>query len=622
MKMMMHFHTKRHKKNMTFIQLGTAACRVLVSGGPSPLILTIINHLKYKIKTRISYNIYLKQTEITSSDLDCMKAEIKTFGYLPLISIITPVYNVDGIWLEKAIASVIDQVYENWELCLVDDASPKSHIEEILEKYRKKDSRIKVKYLEKNQGISGASNEAISLASGDFIGLLDNDDELSHDALFEVARLLQEHPEADMIYSDEDHISTKGKRCNPFFKPDWSPDLFLSTMYTCHFGVYRRKIIEEIGGFRKGLDGSQDYDLVLRFTEKTDKIYHIPKILYYWRKIPGSTAVRYDAKGYADISARKALEDALERREIEGEVLSGKFPGFFRIKRKILDDPRVSIIICTRDCTGNLRKCIEGIKKKTAYENYEIIIVDNYNSKDVQTLEYLESISKTSNIKTLKYEQSSNFSNLNNFAAQNSDGDYLLFLDTDTEVISQEWISAMLEHAQRKEIGAVGCKLLYPDDTIQHAGLILGSDGMGEHADDDDVVVYSHRRFPDDAHGYFARPHIIHNLSAVTTACMMVRRDIFEDIGGFDENLTDAFSDVDLCLKIRENGYLIVYTPYAELYYYESSGCHHGAEKYSRRSKDFAYISARWSSIIDRGDPYYNPNLKVEGGDFTIRTRM
>ncbi|TFH47327.1 MAG: glycosyltransferase [ANME-2 cluster archaeon] len=562
----------------------------------------------------------MKETEITSSDLDDMKTEIKTFEYFPLISIITPVYNVDGIWLEKAVDSVIGQVYENWELCLIDDVSTRPHVKEILGGYRKKDSRIKVKFLEKNLGISGASNEALALASGDFIGLLDHDDVLSHDALFEVVRLLQEHPDADMIYSDEDHISMKDKRFDPFFKPDWSPDLFLSTMYTCHFGVYRRSLIEDIGGFRKGLEGSQDYDLVLRFTEKTDKIYHIPKILYHWRNIPGSTAVRYEAKGYADVSARKALDDALKRRRIDGEVLSGKFPGFFRIKRKVLGNPKVSIIIYGGDCQGILRTCIESIQEKTEYDNYEIIVIDN-NGKDVRTQEYLGSISNKLRIKTLIYEKSSYFSILNNFAVQNSNGDYLLFLDADTEVISEEWLTAMLEQAQSKEIGVVGCKLLNKNDTIQHAGLILGSDEIGGYTDDE-IIVYSHRRFPEAAHGYFGRPHLIHNLSAVTTACMMVRRDIFEDIGGFDENLIGSFSDIDLCLTVRKKGYMIVYTPYAVLYHYESPGeCHQRLEKYDKRSKDFAYINAKWSSIISRGDPYYNPNLKVKGGDFTIRTR-
>jgi len=605
---------------MTFTRLWTAAWKVFINNGLHSLIMTIINYLRYKLKTKYSYNNYLKETEITSSDLDGMKAEIKTFEYLPLISIITPVYNVDGIWLEKAVGSVIGQVYKNWELCLVDDASTKPHIREMLEECRKKDSRIKVKSLEKNQGISGASNEALALASGDYIGLFDHDDVLSQDALYEVVKLIQEHPDADMIYSDEDHISMKDKRCDPFFKPDWSPDLFLSTMYTCHFGVYRRSLIEDIGGFRKGLEGSQDYDLVLRFTEKTDKIYHIPKILYHWRNIPGSTAVRYEAKGYADVSARKALDDALKRRGIEGEVLSGKFPGFFRIKRKVLGNPKVSIIINAGDCPGILRTCIESIQERTDYDNYEIIVIDN-NGKDARTKEYLGSFSNMPKIKTLINEKSSYFSVLNNFAVQNSDGDYLLFLDADTEVISKEWLTAMLEQAQRKEIGVVGCKLLNKNNTIQHAGLILGLDEIDGYTNDE-IIVYSHRRFPEAAHGYFGRPHLIHNLSAVTAACMMVRRNIFEDIGGFDEDLTGAFIDIDLCLKIREKGYLIVYTPYSVLYHYKLAGkCLQRLEKYDRNSKDFAYFNARWSSIITRGEPYYNPNLKVEGGDFTIRTR-
>ncbi len=602
---------------MSFIQFILSCHRILKNEGLHPLFRQAVLHFKFIRMYRAAYSIYLKQHHLTESDLNNMKVELKTFKYSPKISIITPVYNVDNIWLEKAIISVINQVYENWELCLVDDASTEPHIRETLEKYQKIDSRIKVKYLIENEGISGASNEALSLAAGEFAGFFDHDDELSVNALFEVVKLLNQHPDTDMIYSDEDHIDPKGKLIDPHFKPDWSPDLFLSSMYTCHFGVYRKKLIEDMGGFRKGFEGSQDYDLVLRLTEKTDRIYHIPKILYHWRKTPGSTAYRYQAKGYADVNAIRALEDAMKRRNIIGEVLPGKFPGLFRVRREIEGNPEVSIIIPTKDRSDILRKCIETIKKKTIYNNYEIIIVDN-NSKDIRTKDYLKNISKLNNIKTLKYENPFNFSAINNYAARNSNSEYLLFLNNDVEVISPEWLSAMLEHAQRRDVGAVGCKLAYPNNTIQHAGVILGVTGTPGLPG---VAGHSHKHLPNEARGYFHRPHTIQDLSAVTAACMMVRKDVFEKVGGFDENLGVAFNDVDLCLKIRQKGYLIVYTPYAKLYHHESlsRGYEDNPDKQNRFSGEVRYMREKWGQVIDNGDPYYNPNLSLESEDFRIQ---
>ncbi|MCX9083574.1 MAG: glycosyltransferase [Candidatus Methanoperedens sp.] len=560
------------------------------------------------------YEIYIKQTRITDHDVDLMREEIKTFKYSPRISIITPVHNVDPIWLEKAIDSVLSQVYENWELCLADDASTKKHIKKILDKYQNSDDRIKVKYLNENQGISGASNEALSLAKGEFIGLLDHDDELSVNALFEVVKLLQDHTDADMVYSDEDKIDLKNRRSDPYFKPDWSPDLFLSSMYTSHFGVYRRKIIEEIGGFRKGFEGSQDYDLVLRFTEKTDKIYHIPKILYHWRKVPNSTAVKYEAKGYADVNARKALGEALQRRKIDGKVLSGMFPGYFRIKRVIMNEPEISIIILSKDSIGQLRKCIESIENKTNYKNYNIIVVSNND----QTLDYIRSTIKSPNIRNMKFEKSFNVSLVNNFAAQNTTSEYLVFLNSDTEVISEEWLFGMLEHAQRKDVGAVGCKLIYPDMTIHHAGIILGLTGIDEKFE---IAGYSDRSIPDSVQGYFGRPNIIHNVSAIAKECFMVRRDIFNEVGGFDTDLENIFIDIDFCLKIRKKGYLIVYTPYAKLFYHEL--IKKVSEKTNMEELSFnnnlKYIREKWGKVIDNGDPYFNSNLTLDKGEFLVR---
>lgn len=602
---------------MTRNQLLNSSIRILWTEGPRSLIRQAREYIKYTSKLRSSYKAYLKLNRITDIDLENMQKQICTFKFTPMISIITPVYNVDNIWLEKAISSVLDQVYGKWELCLVDDASTKDDIKKTLETYREKDTRIRVKYLSQNQGISGASNEALSMATGDFVGFLDHDDELPVNALFEVVKILQKHLDADIIYSDEDHITANGKRIDPYFKPDWSPDLLLSNMYTCHFGVYRRKLIEEIGGFRKGFEGSQDYDMVLRLMERTDKIYHIPRILYHWRNIPGSTALRYHAKSYADASAKKALEEALERRNIRGEVLPGEYPGYFRVKREIIGNPGVSIIIPTKDGIDILRKCIESIEKIIKYSNYEIIIIDN-SSKDLRTLEYLKTIGQRSNIRVLKYEKPFNFSAINNFAAKNSKNEYMLFLNNDTEVISQECLSAMLEHAQRKEVGAVGCKLLYPDNTIQHAGIILGISGKPGVPG---VAGHAHKHLSDNDRGYFRRSHVIHNVSAVTAACIMIRRDVFEEVMGFDENLVIAFNDVDLCIRIRDKGYHIVYTPYSKLYHHESfsRGYEDTPEKIERFSKEFKYMREKWGKLIDKGDPYYNTNLSLEHEDFRIR---
>jgi GT2 family glycosyltransferase len=601
---------------MSFVQLGIESYRILVNEGPISLINKAIHHIKYTRKLRFSYEIYLKMNEITDSDKNIMRTEINTFEYIPKISIITPVYNPEVAWIEAAIESVINQVYENWELCIA-DASTKEDVKKLLEAYAKNDARIKIKFLSKNKGISGNSNEALSLATGEFIGLLDHDDELSPNALYEIIKYFQTNRAADMIYSDEDKIDLKGNRNDPFFKPDWSPDMFLSHMYTCHFGVYRKKIIDEIGGFREGYDGSQDYDLVLRFIEKTNSIHHIPKILYHWRIVPGSTAGYNDAKKYAFTAAKRAINDFLKRNDIQGDVEDGFWTGSYHVKRKLLKTPLISIIIPTKDNVKIVKRCIDSILKNTSNTNYEIIIVNN-NSIDEKTYDYFKNLKRINCIKILDYNNDFNISAINNFAVKNVKGEFILFLNNDTEVISKEWLSAMLEHAQRSEVGAVGCKLLYPDKTLQHAGVILGINNTNSN---NIVACHSPKYISYINNGYFGKVNMIHNLSAVTSACMMLRKDLFEEVGGFDENLAITFNDVDLCLKIRDKGYLIVYTPYAELYHHESKsmGYDDAPEKMELHLKDIKYIREKWGKVIDRGDPYYNPNLTVDGVDFSIR---
>ena len=566
-----------------------------------------IHFLRYKWRPitdlNQQYQIWIKKHQLSPKKIKQIQDQSRQFKYKPLISIIMPVYNVKSEWLIKAIESVREQYYANWQICMVDDASPKPHIKRILRKYASKDNRIQVGYLKENQGISVASNAALSLAKGEFIGLLDNDDELAPEALYEIAKLLNQHRDADMIYSDEDHISPDDQRINPYFKPDWSQDTFLSNMYTCHFGVYRKKIIDQIKGFRKEYTGAQDYDLVLRFTEKTDKIYHIPKILYHWRQVPGSTAAAADAKPYATRNARLALINALKRRKIKGKVFHGKFLNSFRIKREILGNPMISIIIPTKDAIDVLVKCIKSIKQKTSYKNYEIIIIDN-NSQEQGTRDYFAKADELG-FRVLQYKPLFNFAAINNYAVGHARGEHVLFLNNDMEVIKKGWLKAMLEHSQRKQVGAVGAKLIYPDDKIQHAGVVIGIGGVAGH---------SHKRYPKNSHGYFGSLNIIRNYSCVTAACLMIRKKVFLEINGFEEKLPRAFNDVDLCLKLRKAGYLIVYTPYAELYHYESYSRASGVEPY-----EIEFMFKKWGQNFLKKDPYYNPNLTLEREDFSLR---
>lgn len=559
--------------------------------------------LKRKQKLEDSYQIWLKLNTPTDKNIEKYREDSKNFRYRPKISVITPVYNVDEKWLKACIESVINQVYDNWELCLVDDASTKSHIKKVLESYKNKEKRIKIKYLEKNLGISGASNEALSLATGDFVGFLDNDDELTSDALYEIVRLINQDSELNFIYSDEDKIDKNGRLFNPFFKPNWSPDLLLSCGYTNHFSVYRREIVDMIGRFRTNFEPSQDYDMLLRFIDVIDErtIGHISKILYHWRQISGSTAKDpYAKNGLVIEMAKSALKDALDRRNIRATVLDGKWPGSYRIKREILGNSLISIIIPTKDKLEFLKNCIESIKNKTTYKNYEILIIDN-NSVELETLEYLDKLKLEPNLTVLRYSEKFNFSKINNFGAYHANGDYLIFLNNDTEVISSDWIEAMLEHAQRSDVGAVGCKLLYPDKSIQHAGVILGL------SPDPVTGVAGHifNKFNYDNQGYFGLINTVRDYSAVTAAVMMIRKNVFEHVGGFNEDLAVCYNDVDMCLRLREKGYLIIYTPYAELYHYESLSRCLDIDIHEAR-----YMLNKWSIII-KNDPYYNRNLSL-----------
>ncbi len=557
----------------------------------------------HRIRTRKQqamrlYHRWLEMHEPNADELAQMRAQAAAFEYQPLISIVTPVYNPNLNELRACIESVRRQVYPNWELCLCDDASPIEQVRTLLREYNALDGRIKVRYLSQNRGIALASQEAMALARGEFVGLLDHDDELAPHALFEMVRRLQEQRDADILYSDEDKLSPDGERCEPFFKPDWSPDLLRACMYTCHFSIYRKSLVDRAGGFRAGFDGSQDYDLMLRATELTDRIQHVPKILYHWRKSAASAAGSSFAKPYAFAAAKRALAEHLARRGTSAQVLDGKFAGLYRLKYDFSPE-RVSIIIPTRDQHRVLRKCLESIESKTVYPDYEILVVDN-NSADPQAQKFLAGLQH----KVIPFPGPFNFSRVNNCAACQATGRYLLFLNNDTEVITPEWIAAMMEFAQQPEIGVVGAKLLYPNNTIQHAGVTLGLGGVAGHA----LVG-----FPAESPHYFGFAGVIRNCAAVTAACMLVRRDVFEQVGGFDEEMPVGFNDVDFCMRVRRAGYRVVWTPYAVLYHHESASRGRSVDP-----RDVEFMKTRWGDAL-LSDPYYNPNLTLLAEDYSLR---
>jgi GT2 family glycosyltransferase len=552
-----------------------------------------------EVDLRLAYQLWARRCEQLRYNQKSATERLEHFAYRPVISILMPVFDPQPEHLGKAIDSVVNQYYSAWELCICDDASTRPQIQELLKRYAEGEGRIRMIRSEINGGIASASNRALALASGEFIGLLDHDDELTPDALLEIVAVLQE-TDADVIYSDEDRLDAKGQRTEPAFKPAWSPDLLLSCMYMAHFCVYRKRLLDSLKGFGEGFDGSQDYDLALRATEVTEKIAHIPKILYHWRKVSTSTSALAQARPAVTEAGRRALQEALNRRHIDGDVYSESHYGFYRVRRAITEQGRVSIIIPTRDGLQHLRRCLDSLEARTAYRNYEIIIVDN-GSQEEAMLAYLRAVPH----RVIRDAGPFNFSRLNNLAARESEGLYLLFLNDDTEVISKEWLDALIEQGARKEVGAVGAKLLYKDGRLQHAGIVLGLKGVANHA----------HRYLDgfNGKGYLNYPNVIRNYSAVSAACLLMRREVFNEVGGFDEvNLPVSFNDVDLGLRLRQQGYLISYTPYALLYHHESA-----TRGYHAYPQEEAFMRRRWMNAL-QSDPYYNPNLTLAKEDFSV----
>jgi O-antigen biosynthesis protein len=545
----------------------------------------------------------------SDADLATLAVEVATLPRQPLISVVTPVFNTDPRWLRACIESVRRQVYPHWELCLCDDASMAEGPAQVLSEYAD-DERIRVVRLPANQGIAAASNAAVALARGEYVALLDHDDELAPDALAEVARWLNAHPDTDLVYSDEDKLDLLGHRCDPAFKPDWSPELFLHRMYTCHLTVVRRDVLESAGGFRRGYEGAQDYDLLLRIMERTDRIGHLPRVLYHWRKLPESTASAGAAKPWAMDAGRLALEDYVRRQGGGAEVLPGAGPGLFRVKRRIENQPLVSIVIPTaglmRDVRGRpvdlLAQAIASVREKTAWPHYELVIVADAAGIQEPARRALAGVPHR--VLLHRADGPFNFSRKINEGVSASAGSHIVLFNDDLEVIDPEWLTAMLEYSQDPAIGGVGAKLLYPDGRLQHVGMILGVNGIAAHA---------YHQHPGTIPGYMGNTIGPRNYSAVTGACLMTKRTVFDEVGGFDEAFPIDFNDVDFCLRVRRAGYRIVWTPYARLFHHESAS-------FGPRAQDPAGIEEmhrRWGPVL-AADPYYNPNLTRDHPDFRV----
>ena len=534
------------------------------------------------------------------------------FGYTPQISVAVPAFRTPEVFLRQMIQSLLDQTYPNWELCIANGSPEDTAMAAVLKEYSSRDRRICVRNLDENLGIAGNTNAALTMAGGEFVGLLDHDDLLAPNALYEIVKKLNEDRQLDVVYTDEDKVTTDlSEHFQPHLKPDFNLDLLRSNNYICHFFVARKSIVDKVGGFRQEFDGAQDHDFIFRCVEEASgRVGHVPEILYHWRTHKASTADNPASKMYAFEAGWRAIEAHLKRMGVEGEVSHTPDLGFFRVKYPVHGEPMVSIIIPNKDEKESLKACIESIREKTEYQNYEILIIEN-NSTSEEIFHYYKELSRDPKIRLLRWKKEFNYSAINNYGVRHAKGEYLLFLNNDVTVITPGWIKEMLGVCQRREVGAVGVKLIYPDNTIQHAGCVIGIGGIAGHMFVD---------MPANRTGYLHKASILQDMSAVTAACMMMKRSAFEEAGGFTEKLSVAFNDVDLCLKVRKNGSLIVYDPYAELIHYESKsrGYEDTEEKIERFNREIKLFQTRWKKILENGDPYYSPNLTLDHNDFGL----
>lgn len=584
--------------------------RILCHGNPKGIAHKLLS--KYREKKAIR----IHGTGSFPSVAEREKEETTVFPKDVTFSILVPLYNTPERFLREMIESVTAQTYGKWELCLA-DGSDDAHdfVGRICQEYRQKDSRIKYQKLAKNEGISGNTNECYKMATGNYIALFDHDDLLHPCVLFAYMQAICEK-DADYIYCDE--ATFKGNSINHMitmhFKPDYAPDNLLANNYICHFSVFSRELLESGELFRSQFDGSQDHDMILRLTAKAKHIVHIPRILYYWRSHKGSVASSIDAKTYAIDAAKGAVADHLTKlgyRNFEIESTRA-FATIFRIKYELTSRPLVSIIIPNKDHVDDLSRCVESIINLSTYDNYEIVIVEN-NSETAEIRTYYEEISRHPRVQVVEYKGDFNYSKINNFGVQYAKGEYLLLLNNDTEVITPDWMEELLMYAMRKDVGVVGAKLYYPDKTIQHAGIVVG---LGAHR----TAGHTHYRIPEANVGYMGRLCYAQDVTAVTGACMMVSKALYEELGGLDESFTVALNDVDFCLRVREKGFLNIFTPFAELYHYESKS--RGSDKKDERALRYQQESDRfrvkWADALAKGDPYYNPNFSLDHSDFTV----
>ena len=546
-------------------------------------------------------------------DKKTLRKQKKTvFQKKPLISIVIPLYQTPEPYLRELIDSVKAQSYENWQLCLA-DGSPDDRLKGFLDRNYGKENRIVYRKLEQNGGISANTNEAVALATGEYLMLCDHDDTLEPDALYEIIKAINEKDNPDVLYTDEDKVSMDGKHYfDPNFKPDYNLFRLRENNYICHIFVVKKALTDRVGLLRTEFDGAQDYDFIFRCCEEADKVVHIPKVLYHWRCHMDSTAADPESKAYAYQAGRRAIKEHYQRMGIDASVEMTERPGWYRSYVKIQDNPKISIIIPNKDHIDDLELCLFSLTKRSTYKNYEILIVEN-NSEKPETFEYYKKLpDRYPKVKVLTWKKEFNYSGINNFAAEQAEGIYLLFLNNDVEILTPQWMEEMLQICQQKDVAITGAKLYYPDDTIQHAGVVLGLGGIAGH-----IMCKASREDP----GYFGRTVTVQEISAVTAACMMIRTEDFRNVGGFDETFQVAFNDIDLCMKVRAAGKKIVFTPYAELYHYESKsrGLEDTPEKQFRFDKEVKAFEAKWSEQLAKGDPYYSPNLSVTEGDCSLR---
>ena len=543
------------------------------------------------------------------------KQEAAVFERMPKISILVPLWNTPESFLTEMIGSVQWQTYKNWELCLADGSDDAhAYVGEYCKRLAAQDSRIVYQKLAKNEGISGNTNECYKLASGEFIGLFDHDDILHPCALYEYVKAINEK-DADFIYCDEATFKSPdiNKMITMHFKPDYAIDNLRANNYICHFSVFSRELLDGTELFRTKFDGSQDHDMILRLTDNAKHIVHVPKLLYYWRSHAGSVAGNIEAKPYVVEAARGAVADHLRRHGFKNFTITSTraFETIFKISYEIIGEPKISIIIPNKDHVEDLRRCISSIVEKSTWENYEIIVVEN-NSETKEIFSYYDELQNNPQIRVVTYEGKFNYSKINNFGVSLATGDYVLLLNNDTQVITINWMEELLMYAQRPDVGAVGGKLYYGDKTIQHAGVVVGFGGIAGH-----TFIGLHKA----ENSYFHRAMSTQDYSAVTAACLMTKKALFDEVGGFTEKLAVAFNDIDYCMKVRASNHLVVYNPYALLYHYESKsrGLEDTPEKVARFNREWALVAKRWPDILQNGDPYYNPNLTLRKSDFSLR---